>query len=67
MSILLTHIGQKGREIYETFTFESGNKIKLALSSANSHSIVNTGKSQPFFATNFSAVCKSVKAFNSKR
>ena len=29
-SIFLICIGQKGREIYDTFTFESGNEIKLA-------------------------------------
>ena len=29
-SIFLTCIGQKGREIYETFTFESGDEMKLA-------------------------------------
>ena len=29
-SIFLTCIGQKGREIYETFTFESDDEMKLA-------------------------------------
>ena len=29
-SIFLTYIGQKGREIYETFTFEPGDEMKLA-------------------------------------
>ena len=29
-SIFLTCIGEKGREIYETFTFEPGNEMKLA-------------------------------------
>ena len=29
-SIFLTFIGRKGREIYETFTFESGNEMKYA-------------------------------------
>ena len=29
-SIFLTCIGQKGREIYETFTFEPGDEMKLA-------------------------------------
>ena len=28
--MLLTYIGQKRREIYETFTFEPGDKMKLA-------------------------------------
>ena len=28
-SILLTYIGQKGREIYETFTYEPGDEMKL--------------------------------------
>ena len=29
--ILLTYVGQKGREIYETFTLETSDEIKLAL------------------------------------
>ena len=43
-SISLTGIGQKGREIYETFTFKPGDEMKLAPVLTNCWSTITLGK-----------------------
>ena len=43
-SIFLRCIGQRGREIYETFTFEPGDEMKLAPFYTNLRNTVTLGK-----------------------
>ena len=55
--MLLTCIGQKGRENYETFTFDSADdeiKLKPVLNKFSEYCNPRKGKISPFSAINFS-------------
>ena len=52
-SISIVCIGQRGGEIYETLTFESGDEMKLVSVPHKFSEYCNPRKKQPYFAPSF--------------